>query len=116
MRIKSEYRDLAGATVWDIVVEYVKSHGSFTSVTGITYSATFVESCIFVKGGTPGTKRAVEGEHLTGKDFVRAYDAIKSWDFINVSQVKPYIKRQQTPFIGLLVSCGIMEEDTKLFD
>ena len=47
---------------------------------------------------------------------VRAYDAIKSWDFINVSQVKPYIKRQQTPFIGLLVSAGIMEEDTKLFD
>ena len=55
MRIKSEYRDLDGAAVWDIVVEYVKSHDSFTSVTGITYSATFVGSCIFDKGGTPGT-------------------------------------------------------------
>ncbi len=116
MRIKAGYKNLDGAAAWDIVVEYVKSRGSFTSVTGITYSATFVGSCIFVKGGTPGTKRAVEGEYLTGKDFVRAYDAIKSWDFINVSQVKPYIKRQQTPFIGLLVSCGIMEEDKTIFD
>lgn len=116
MRIKAGYKNIDGAAAWDIVVEYVKSRGSFTSVTGITYSATFVGSCIFVKGGTPGTKRAVEGEYLTGKDFVRAYDAIKSWDFINVSQVKPYIKRQQTPFIGLLVSAGIMEEDKTIFD
>ena len=116
MRIKAGYKNIDGAAAWDIVVEYVKSRGSFTSVTGITYSATFVGSCIFVKGGTPGTKRAVEGEYLTGKDFVRAYDAIKSWGFINVSQVKPYIKRQQTPFIGLLVSCGIMEEDKTIFD
>ena len=116
MRIKAGYKNIDGAAAWDIVVEYVKSRGSFTSVTGITYSATFVGSCIFVKGGTPGTKRAVEGEYLTGKDFVRAYDAIKSWDLINVSQVKPYIKRQQTPFIGLLVSCGIMEEDKTIFD
>ena len=116
MRIRPEYKNIDGAAAWDIVVEYVKSRGSFTSVTGITYSATFVGSCIFVKGGTPGTKRAVEGEYLTGKDFVRAYDAIKSWDFINVSQVKPYIKRQQTPFIGLLVSAGIMEEDKTIFD
>lgn len=116
MRIKAGYKNIDGAAAWDIVVEYVKSRGSFTSVTGITYNATFVGSCIFVKGGTPGTKRAVEGEYLTGKDFVRAYDAIKSWDFINVSQVKPYIKRQQTPFIGLLVSAGIMEEDKTIFD
>ena len=116
MKTKAGYKNIDGAAAWDIVVEYVKSRGSFTSVTGITYSATFVGSCIFVKGGTPGTKRAVEGEYLTGKDFVRAYDAIKSWDFINVSQVKPYIKRQQTPFIGLLVSCGIMEEDKTIFD
>lgn len=116
MRIRPEYKKLGGAAAWNIVVEYVKAKGSFKSVTGITYSASFVGSCIFVKGGTPGTKRAVEGEYLTGKDFVRAYDAIKSWDFINVSQVKPYIKRQQTPFIGLLVSCGIMEEDNTIFD
>lgn len=116
MRVRPEYKSLDGAAAWDIVVEYVKENGSFTSVTGITYSATFVGNCIFVKGGTPGTKRAVEGEYLTGKDFVRAYNAIKSWDFINVSQVKPYIKRQQTPFIGLLVSAGIMEEDNTIFD
>ena len=60
MRIRPEYKNIDGAAAWDIVVEYVKSRGSFTSVTGITYSATFVGSCIFVKGGTPGTKRAVE--------------------------------------------------------
>ena len=98
MEIRKEYLDKSGAEVWQIVVDYVKKHGSFTSVTGIPYSATFVGSCIFIKGGTPGTKRAKEGEYLTGKDFIAAYDV-----------VKPFIKRQQTPFIGLLVCSGAIE-------
>ena len=109
MEIRKEYLGMSGADVWKIVVDYVRSHGSFTSVTGIPYSATFVGSCIFIKGGTPGTKRAKEGEYLTGKDFIAAYDIIRTLDEINTGKVKPYIRRQQTPFMGLLYSCGIIE-------
>lgn len=109
MEIRKEYLDKSGAKVWQIVVDYVKKHGSFTSVTGIPYSATFVGSCIFIKGGTPGTKRAKEGEYLTGKDFIAAYDVVKTLDEINTAKVKPFIKRQQTPFIGLLVCSGVIE-------
>lgn len=109
MEIRKEYLDKSGAEVWQIVVDYVKKHGSFTSVTGIPYSATFVGSCIFIKGGTLGTKRAKEGEYLTGKDFIAAYDVVKTLDEINTAKVKPFIKRQQTPFIGLLVCSGVIE-------
>ena len=64
MEIRKEYLGMSGNDVWNIVVDYVRKHGSFTSVTGIRYSATFVGSCIFVKGGSPGTKRADKGEYL----------------------------------------------------
>lgn len=109
MYIRQEYLEAEGTKVWEIVVDYVKRNGRFTSVTGIPYSAVFVGSCIFLKGGTSGTKRADEGEYLTGKDFIAAYDKIKTLEVINTAKVKPYIKRQQTPFIGLLVCAGIIE-------
>lgn len=109
MQIKQEYKDIDGKQAWEIVVDYVKHNGCFTSVTGIPYSANFVGSCIFLKGGTPGTKRATEGEYLTGKDFIAAYDIIKNIEVINTAKVKIYIRRQQTPFIGLLVCSGIIE-------
>ena len=109
MEIRKEYLGMSGAEVWEIVVDYVKRHGSFTSVTGIPYSATFVGSCIFIKGGSPCTKRATEGEYLTGKDFIAAYDIVKTLDEINTAKVKPYIRRQQTPFIGLLVCAGVID-------
>ena len=76
---------------------------------GISFNAKFVGSCIFLKGGTPGTKRAERGEYLTGKDFIAAYDTVKDWEEINTGNVKPYIKRQQTPFIALLHCAGIIE-------
>lgn len=109
MKIRQEFQDLDGAKVWEKIVEYVKANGTFRSVTGIPYSAVFVGSCIFLKGGQPGTKRSVEGEYLTGKDFINAYDNIRLLDDINTGKVKPYIKRQQTPFMGLLYSAGIIE-------
>lgn len=108
MKIKEIYRKMDGKDIWEIIVSYVREHPSFTSITGIRYSATFVGSCIFIKGGTPGTKRAVEGEYLTGKDFIVAYDQVKDFPEINTSIVKPFIRRQQTPFIGLLCCAGIL--------
>ena len=60
-------------------------------------------------GSPPGTKRAVRGEYLTGKDFIAAYDTVRGWEEINTGNVKPYIRRQQTPFIALLHCAGIIE-------
>ena len=82
MKIRQEFQDLDGAKVWEKIVEYVKANGTFSSV---------------------------EGEYLTGKDFINAYDNIRLLDDINTGKVKPYIKRQQTPFMGLLYSAGIIE-------
>lgn len=109
LKIKNEFKGNTGEEIWNKVVDFINANHKFTSVTGIIYSATFVGSCIFLRGGTPGTKRADEGEYLTGKDFVSAYDSIRLFEKINTSIVKPYIKRQQTPFIGLLLSAGIIE-------
>lgn len=109
MHIKEEYKSFDGRQAWDAVVAYVNATGIIRTVSGLELDAKFVGSCIFIKGGTPGTKRAVKGEYLTGKDFIAAYDTIKDWDEINTGNVKPYIKRQQTPFIALLHNAGILE-------
>ena len=65
--------------------------------------------CLYLKGGKPGTKRATRGEYLTAKDFIAAFDTVREWDDIHTGNVKPYIKRQQTPFIALLHCAGILE-------
>ncbi len=109
MRIKEKYQGMDGAQIWEIIVHYVIANKTVTTLTGIQFNATFVGSCIFLKGGNPGTKRAEKGEYLTGKDFITAYDIIKDWEDIHTGNVKPYIKRQQTPFIALLHCAGILE-------
>ena len=109
MKISERYRHLDGAGAWEHVVHHVIVDKKVTTVTGISFNATFVGSCIFLKGGTPGTKRAEKGEYLTAKDFIAAYDIIRDWEDIHTGNVKPYIKRQQTPFIALLYCAGILE-------
>ena len=86
MKIRKEFKDFDGATAWKVVVEYVKGHKEITTVTGKTFDATFVGNCLFLKGGTPGTKRAERGEYLTGKDFIAAYDTVRGWDEINTDE------------------------------
>lgn len=109
MKIKDEFKHIDGTGVWQLVVKHIKMDKNVTTVTGITFEAVFVGSCIFLKGGKPGTKRAEKGEYLTAKDFIRAYDIVKTWDEINTGNVKPYIRRQQSPFIALLHNAGILE-------
>ena len=107
MKINEKFKDFDGRMAWEHVVRHVENHDTITTVTGITLNVHFVGSCIFIKGGTPGTKRAEKGEYLTGKDFV--YDTVREWEDIHTGNVKPYIKRQQTPFIALLHCAGILE-------
>lgn len=109
MKIKENLKHLDGQQAWNTVVRHVIDNSTITTITGITFEAKFVGNCLFLKGGTPGTKRAEKGEYLTGKDFIAAYDIIKDWKEINTGNVKPYIKRQQTPFIALLHCAGIIE-------
>jgi hypothetical protein len=109
MKINEKFKDFDGRMAWEHVVRHVENHDTITTVTGITLNVHFVGSCIFIKGGTPGTKRAEKGEYLTGKDFVSAYDTVREWEDIHTGNVKPYIKRQQTPFIALLHCAGILE-------
>lgn len=109
MHVKEEYRQFNAEQAWQTIVEYVKKNGHIRTVSGIELSAKFVGSCIFIKGGTPGTKRADKGEYLTGKDFMAAYEVVKDWEEINTGNVKPHIRRQQTPFIALLHCAGILE-------
>ncbi len=109
MKIKNDFRHLDGKQAWETVIAHVMTDNVVTTVTGLSFTATFVGSCIFLKGGTPGTKRAEKGEYLTAKDFISAYDSVKDWEEINTGNVKPYIRRQQTPFIALLYCAGILE-------
>ncbi len=109
MKIKEKFKMMDGAQIWEAVVHHVIAHKTVTTLTGIQFNATFVGNCIFLKGCTPGTKRAEKGEYLTAKDFIAAYDIIKDWEDIHTGNVKPYIKRQQTPFIALLHNAGILE-------
>ena len=108
MKIKEEYQGMTGSQVWELVVRHIEKESTVMTVTGICFNAKFVGNCIFLKGGNPGTKRAVRGEYLTAKDFIHAYDIVREWDEINTGNVKPYIKRQQTPFIALLYRTGII--------
>ena len=109
MKISDKFKDYDGAAAWDVVVNHVMVNRTITTLTGICFDATFVGNCLFLKGGRPGTKRADKGEYLTSKDFIRTYDICRHWDDIHTGNVKPYIKRQQTPFIALLVCAGILE-------
>ncbi len=108
MKISEHHVGIDGQKAWAIVVDYVKEHEEIRTVKGLSINVKFVGNCIFLKGGTPGTKRADKGEYLTGKDFMAAFNAVKDWDEINTGNVKPYIKRQQTPFIALLHCAGIL--------
>lgn len=109
MRITESYRQADGQAAWEAVVRHITEHPEVTTLTGISFNAKFVGNCLFLKGGRPGTKRAERGEYLTAKDFIATYDIIRTWDDIHTGNVKPLIKRQQTPFIALLHNAGILE-------
>ena len=68
-----------------------------------------------------GNKKARQVQKLTenpsnflstiqiGVTLAGFYDIVKTWDEINTGNVKPYIRRQQSPFIALLHNAGILE-------
>ena len=51
MKISDKFKDADGAAAWDAVVKYVMVNRTITTLTGISFDATFVGNCLFLKGG-----------------------------------------------------------------
>lgn len=109
VRIKNEYAKISNLEAWDIVVSYVNMNNSFTSTTGIKYKAYASDGFINYIGGRPESKRATVGESISKQLFITAFSEVRKLDCINTKSIKPYINRQQSPFVGLLKSAGIIE-------
>lgn len=109
MKIKREYEKAPGSMIWDIVIAYIKKNGQFESVTGLKYSAEIRDASINYKGGTERSARATKGESISKDAFIDAFEQSRSLKCINTSKVKPIIRWQQSPFVGLLKSAGIIE-------
>ena len=109
MKIKNDFRHLDGKQAWETVIAHVMADNVVTTVTGIRLTATFVGSCIYLKCGTTGTKSEETFSFTNLTLIISAYDSVKDWEEINTGNVKPYIRRQQTPFIALLYCAGILE-------
>ena len=102
---------LNGRLAWAIVSFYVSKNKSFESVSGITYEADFLDDLIQYVG-----KNRNEGmpETINMEEFVSAFDSIKSIHDINTNTIKNLLPsslyRKRTPFIGLLVSAGLLDQ------
>ncbi len=57
MKIKNDFRHLDGKQAWETVIAHVMADNVVTTVTGLSFTATFVGNCIFLKGGTPYGQR-----------------------------------------------------------
>lgn len=109
MKVKHEYARMPANEVWNVVVAYINKNKQFLSSTGIKYNAKVIIDSIEYKGGREGSVRATEGETINKNQFISAFRQVRDMECINTLNVKPYIDRKQTPFIGLLKSTRIIE-------
>jgi hypothetical protein len=105
--MKAQFND--ANTVWKLVTENISGNNGFTSISGIQYTARLVNNSILYKGGN---RKNGEEEELCKTDFIAAFNAVKNVDDINTNTIKKVIPtavyRKRTPFIGLLISSGII--------
>ncbi len=101
---------LNGELAWAIVAFHVLQNESFHSVTNITYQARVDDDLIIYKGGN---RNNGEEEPISKGDFITGFEAIKNLEEINTNAIKELlpnaIYRKRTPFIGLLLSAGIIK-------
>lgn len=107
MKIDRKYQGETALRIWEMLCGHVVVHRGFHSVTGIEYRAEIRHNAIYYKGGCG--RRAAAGEYFDRTTFLRAYDLVRQLPEINTCTVKPFLNRRQTPFIGLLISAGILE-------
>lgn len=109
MKVNHEYERMPANEVWNVVVAYINKNKQFLSSTGIKYNAKVIIDSIEYKGGREESVRATEGESISKNQFISAFRQVRDMECINTKNVKPYIDRKQSPFVGLLKSVGIIE-------
>ena len=102
MKVKNKYKRMSANEIWNVVIAYIDKNKQFLSSTG-TFD--FLE----YKGGKNGSVRAMNGESISRNQFISIFRQIHDMECINTKNVKPYIDRRQSPFVGLLKSAGIIE-------
>ena len=107
MKIKREYERMPADEVWNVVVAYINKNKQFMSTTGVKYNVKVTVESIESTGGREG--RATEGESISKNQFISVFRQTRDLECINTKNVKPYIDRKQSPFVGLLKSAGIIE-------
>jgi hypothetical protein len=101
---------LNGKLAWAIVGFYITKNKSFKSVSGNSYEAKLLKNSIQYTGNNRN-----EGmpETINEEEFVSAFDSIITIGDINTNTIRNLLPsilyRKRTPFIGLLVSSGILE-------
>lgn len=110
MRVVSKYRQYTDIQLWCLIVEYIKEHKCFYSVSGVKYTADIKGDDIFFYSDSEGTKRNEYGERLSKQKILSAFRKIVNLNDIktNTKEVIEYFPRQRSPFIGLLKSIGIL--------
>lgn len=107
MKVKNEYERTSSLEIWNMVVAYINKNKQFTSATGVKYDALVKDESINYKGGSG--KESTDGESISKRCFISAYNEVRRLECINTKTVKPYIDKRQSPFVGLLRSVGIIE-------
>lgn len=109
MKVKAELKQRFDKEIWGLVVDYVNTKHVFFSMTGIKYTAKVVGEKVYYRGGRPNSTLAIVGEVVTKGQFLAAYKQIKELEEINTKTVKTYVAQNQSPFVGLLTSAGIIQ-------
>lgn len=110
MKVKNKYKRMSANEIWNVVIAYIDKNKQFLSSTGtVKYNAIATFDFIEYKGGKNGSVRAMNGESISRNQFISIFRQIHDMECINTKNVKPYIDRKQSPFVGLLKSAGIIE-------
>ncbi len=109
MKVKQEYGRMPANEVWNVVVDYINKNKQFLSTTGTKYTAKATSDSIEYRGGREGSIRTTQGESISKNQFVSVFRQARNLECINTKNVKPFIDRKQSPFVGLLKSAGIIE-------
>lgn len=108
MKVKDELKECFDKEIWNLVVDYINTNHMFFSMTGVKYTAKIVGEKVYYRGGRTNSTLAISGEIVSKSQFLSAYKAIKNLEDINTKTVKVYVEKNQSPFVGLLTSAGII--------
>lgn len=109
MKIRNEYERVSSLEIWNLIVAYINKNKQFMSTTGVKYKALVSGESINYTGGRLEGEKTAQGEFISKQLFIATYNKVRMLDCINMKNVKPYINRKESSFVGLLKSAGIIE-------